>query len=79
MLGGANKVGQQLARFPHLAVPKGSTTACGKGLKVLRQLEPSHPPRAVSVGPVFALIFIWGTEGSMWKHPGERRSLANAF
>lgn len=38
-------------------------TVCGKGLKVLWQLEPPHLPCAVSVLPVFAVTLIWGTEG----------------
>lgn len=44
MLGGAGEAGQRLARFPCPAVPRVPTTACGKGLDVLWQLE--APPSA---------------------------------
>lgn len=55
--------GRGLDPFPPPALPRVPATVRGKGLKVLRQLEPPHLPCAVSVLPVFAVTFIWGTEG----------------
>lgn len=56
--------GRRLAPFPRPALRRAPAAACGKGLKVLGQLELPHLPGAPPVRPVCALTFVWGREGS---------------